>query len=289
MDTRLTILFVSVIGLALQASCSDSPSVAKPSKSKTLTVSTDPTDTPSENPDTPRDLFGNAVIRGVIRFSGTRPEPRRLPMRGDKACHITGQTILSQATTLSKSGGVPHVFVFVKKGIDGLYSPPEDPVTLNQKGCLFVPHVFGLQTGQTLRITNSDETLHNVHALAKRNEAFNLSQPDKGAMAVKKFKRAEVMIKFKCDVHGWMDAYCGVLPHPFFAVTDENGMFEIPRLPAGNYVLEARHELWGILHKTLTLQEGETQQTEWIYSYQSKTAAVPTRDVIIPFTRGDES
>ncbi|MFQ5503111.1 MAG: hypothetical protein ACE5EQ_12580 [Phycisphaerae bacterium] len=289
MNTRFIILAVSVIGLVLLESCTDSPSTAKPSNSKALPVTIKPTDTRTDNPDTPKDRFGSAVVQGVVRYSGPRPKPRPLPMRGDKACHTNGQTVLSQATTLSKSGGVPYVFVFVKNGIDGIYSPPKVPVNLNQKGCLFVPHVFGLQTGQTLRITNSDETLHNIHALARRNEAFNLSQPDKGAMAVKQFKRTEVMIKFKCDVHGWMDAYCGVLPHPFFAVTDENGMFEIPRLPAGNYVLEARHELWGILHKTLTLQDGETRQTEWIYSHPSKTAAAPARNVIIPSTRGDES
>ncbi|MFQ5410972.1 MAG: carboxypeptidase regulatory-like domain-containing protein [Phycisphaerae bacterium] len=291
-------LVVLLIALALPANCTDDASTPMPSNSNwsegeqsssDAASLADSAETRSRNRDAPRDRFGHAVIKGVIRFSGDRPDPRHLPMRGDKACHATGRTVLSQATIIAETGGVPHVFVFIKKGIDGVYTTPQSHVTLDQIGCMFVPHVFGMQTGQMLRIINSDRTLHNIHALAKRNEAFNLSQPNTGAVAVKTFTRPEIMIKFKCDVHGWMDAYCGVLPHPFFAVTDEDGMFEIPRLPAGNYVLEARHELWGALHKAITLQDGETQQVDMTYSYQQNAAASPHGDINLPATRGDAS
>ena len=160
---------------------------------------------------------------------------------------------------------MPHVFVYIKKGIHGAYAPPAEPVQLDQKGCMFAPHVFGIQVGQPLRITNSDPTSHNVHGLFKKNARFNISQPTKGMFAIKTFSRPEVMAKFKCDVHGWMTAYAGVLRHPFFGVTNAEGFFEIPRLPPGDYVLEAWHELWGTLRQDIIVKDGQALDIAFTY------------------------
>src|SRR6185436_20548999 len=110
----------------------------------------------------------------------------------------------------------------------------------------YAPHVLGMQTGQPLTISNSDSTLHNVHALGTKNPEFNLGMPLQGMKLEKTFSNPEVMLKFKCDVHPCMNAYIGVLPHHFFAVTGEQGTFEITGLPAGEYVLEAWHETYGV-------------------------------------------
>ena len=124
---------------------------------------------------------------------------------------------------------------------------------LNQQGCTYAPHVSGIMTGQTLIIRNSDPTLHNVHALPKNNEEFNQGQPFQDMELEKEFGTAEVMVRFKCDVHPWMSAYMGVVDHPFFATSGADGSFAIEGLPAGDYVLEAWHETLGAQTQSVTV------------------------------------
>ena len=104
------------------------------------------------------------------------------------------------------------------------------------------PHVFGVQVGQPVTIVNSDPTLHNVHAVPKANGEFNFGQAIKGMKTTRMFDKPEVMVPFRCDVHGWMAAYGGVVSHPFFAVSNADGSFEIKGLPAGTYTIEVWHE-----------------------------------------------
>ena len=91
-----------------------------------------------------------------------------------------------------------------------------------------------MRVGQPLEIVNSDPTLHNIHAMPKGNSEFNNGQPIQGMKMNHTFDKPEVMVPFKCDVHGWMNAYVGVMSHPYFAVTDEDGKFDLPNLPAGH-------------------------------------------------------
>lgn len=217
--------------------------------------------------------FGTAVLRGRVKFEGRRPPTTPVSMRGDPACGRNGETVPSPRTVIAPSGGVPHVFVYVRKGITGAYDPPTAPVTLDQRGCMFAPHVFGLRVDQPLHIINSDHTIHNVHSLARRNIDFNISQPAQGMQTIRTFSKPEVMVKFRCDVHGWMEAYCGVLPHPFFAVTDTEGRFEITRLPPGEYTLETWHELWGTLRRKVAVAEGAALTVDFTYARKRKAAA----------------
>ena len=147
-----------------------------------------------------------------------------------------------------------NVFVYVKDGLSGYTFPaPTTPARIDQQGCRYHPHVFGMQVGQPLEIVNSDPTLHNIHAIAKNNREFNQGQPIQGMKQTHTFTSPEVMIPFKCDVHGWMNAYVGVLPHPFFAVTDASGAFSLKGLPPGTYTIEAWHEKLGTSSQTVTL------------------------------------
>src|SRR6185295_3348805 len=109
----------------------------------------------------------------------------------------------------------------------------------------YLPHVVGIQVGQPLEILNSDPTLHNVHAIPKQNKEFNFGQPNKGMKTARVFDKPEIMVPFRCDVHGWMNAYAGVVAHPFFAVSTADGSFTIKGLPPGAYTLEAWHERLG--------------------------------------------
>jgi plastocyanin len=110
-----------------------------------------------------------------------------------------------------------------------------------------------VQVGQTVRISNSDETLHNVHAVPASNREFNFGQPPKVPPAPRVFDKPEIMVPFRCDVHGWMNAYAGVVAHPFFAVTKQDGTFEIKGLPPGTYTIEAWHELLGPQTQSVTV------------------------------------
>jgi len=126
--------------------------------------------------------------------------------------------------------------------------------------------VFGVMVGQTLEITNSDPTLHNIHALPKGNQEFNTGQPIQGMKTTHVFTNAEVMVPFKCDVHGWMNAYIGVLPHPFFATTGADGAFSISGLPPGTYTIEAWHEKLGTKTQSVTIAASGTATADFSFA-----------------------
>ncbi|HVR75409.1 MAG TPA: hypothetical protein VMT52_13830, partial [Planctomycetota bacterium] len=130
-----------------------------------------------------------------------------------------------------------------KKGLEKYkFDPPKDPAVLDQKGCMYVPHVFGIMVNQDLKIRSSDNFLHNVN---NKDNNLNLAFPAAGHEEVRpKLFKKEGPTKFQCEVHPWMSAYAYVSKTPFFAVTDENGKYEIKGLPAGKYTLGVWHEAY---------------------------------------------
>jgi hypothetical protein len=142
---------------------------------------------------------------------------------------------------------------------------PSEPVVLDQKGCHYQPHIFGVQVGQPVQIVNSDSTLHNVHGVAKVNSEFNTGQPIQGMKFTHTFSAKEVMVPFKCDVHGWMNAYAGVLDHPYFAVSAADGTFTLKGLPPGTYTIEAWHEKLGTQMQSVTIGAKETKDVAFTF------------------------
>ena len=205
-------------------------------------------------------------VGGRVAYEGTAPENPPIKLDSDPACsslHPAGMTL---DKVLVNNGGLENVFVYVKDGLGNYYyDPPTAIVTLDQKGCRYSPHVFGLRTGQPFEIGNSDQTMHTVHAMAKNNQEFNLSQPLQGIKQTKSFTAPEVMVHFKCNVHNWMEAYAGVLSHPYFAVTANGGAFELKNLPAGTYTIEAWHEKLGTQTQSVTLAEKETKNISFTF------------------------
>jgi len=201
-----------------------------------------------------------ASVTGKVAFEGTAPEQAKINLAADPNCaafHPDG--LLSEEVVVNPNGTLKDVFVYVKEGLEGkTFTPPTNPATLDQKGCHYTPHVFGIQVNQPLEIINSDNTLHNVHSLAKGNKEFNLGMPIQGMKLKKSFTKPEVMVKFKCDVHPWMASYIGVLEHPFYGVTSTDGTFEIKDLPPGNYVIEAWHEKYGAQSQSVTVDAAGT-------------------------------
>ncbi|MER3523154.1 MAG: hypothetical protein C4326_03595 [Ignavibacteria bacterium] len=185
-------------------------------------------------------------IVGKVAFEEAPPKQAVLRMDADKVCKAAHkEPQRSEEVVVNANRTLKNVLVYVKEGLGARkFDPPASQVKFDQIGCIYVPHVVGIQTGQELIVVNSDPTLHNVHSLSKENPQFNVAQPKKGMTLTKKFEKPEVF-KVKCEVHTWMGAYIGVFNHPFFAVTGNDGTFTLPKLPAGEYTVEAWHEKYG--------------------------------------------
>jgi plastocyanin len=201
-------------------------------------------------------------VTGTVMLEGTAPANEGIKMNADPVCmKETKGPQLQETYVADSSGALGNVFVYVKDGLGNyVFDTPTEPLTLDQKGCRYHPHVFGIRVNQPLQIVNSDPTLHNIHALAKANPEFNNGQPIQGMKMTHTFTSKEVMLPFKCDVHGWMNAYVGVLDHPYFAVTGPDGKFEIKSLPPGTYTVEAWHEKLGTATEKVTLTEKENKE-----------------------------
>lgn len=208
---------------------------------------------------------GSASIVGKISFAGTAPAPEKIKVSADPYCQKEHKDGLERKVVDVTDGGVKDVFVYVKTGITGTYPPPTEAVELDQTGCMYKPHIIALQVGQPLKIKNDDETLHNIHPRPTVNQEFNIGQPRKGMESTKTFDKKEVMIPVGCDVHPWMRSYIAVLDHPFFAVTDENGKYEIKGLPPGEYEIEAVHEKLKSQTGKISVKDGEKATLDLSY------------------------
>ena len=212
-------------------------------------------------------------IEGVVSFDGVAPKNAAISMNADPVCVKANGTPQTQETYEVADGKLGNVFVYVKDGLGSFsYDPPAGPITIDQKGCRYHPHVFGIRVGQELDIINSDPTLHNIHAMPKANTEFNNGQPIQGMKMSHTFDKPEVMVPFKCDVHGWMNAYVGVLPHPYFAVTKDDGKFELPNLPPGTYTIEAWHEKLGPMTQSVTIGAKESKDVTFTFKPVGPTA-----------------
>jgi plastocyanin len=190
------------------------------------------------------DMANGATISGTVKLDGAAPANKPIKMEADPVCksaHPTGA--MEDHWMVGAGGEVANAFVYIKDGLGGKnYAAPANAIVLDQHGCQYEPHVFGVMVGQTIQIKNSDQTLHNIHAHGEKNDQFNEGQPAGSPVKERKLDKPEVMIPIKCDVHGWMNCYAGVLNHPFFAVTGKDGKYSIPGVPAGEYTVTAWHE-----------------------------------------------
>jgi hypothetical protein len=202
-----------------------------------------------------------AAVTGKVRFEGEVPEPEKVDLSPDPYCKDHhGDTGMVPPSTIRRGadGGLADVFVQLTTGVpDEKYEAPEEPAVLDQRGCTYEPHVFGVMKRQPIKILNSDATLHNIHAMPRSNKEFNLAMPNEGDVREQEFKKAEEAVKIKCDVHPWMLSYCFVMEHPYFAVTDAGGSFSIPSdLADGEYGIKLWHETLGEAEGKLTVKDG---------------------------------
>jgi len=241
-----------LVSFVLSSACGSSPAPASPPAPGGKTV--DPATAGS--------------VTGRVSFTGTVPPAEIIRMNTDRNCVQNAGPNPQSDALLVANGALQNVFVHVKDGLDASYTfaVPTEPVVLDQRGCVYSPRVLGVRVGQPLTVRNSDPTFHNVHALPMNNVEFNKSTPTQGASTMQTFTVPEVMVRFKCDAHSWMAAWVGVTAHPYFAVTDAAGAFEIRNLPPGTYTLEAWHEVLGTQTAQVTIGEKQAQTVAFTFA-----------------------
>ena len=208
------------------------------------------------------------TITGAAVYEGKVPNLKPLAVAAEPMCAKKHPTVPNEALVLGAGNAMANVVVRVVGGLAAgkSYPAPTTPVTMDQVGCQYVPHVIGLMVGQPFKVLNSDGVLHNVHALPKVNKPFNMAMPPTRKEATESFAKEEGMFVVKCDVHPWMQSYIGVFSHPFFAVTGSDGKFTIANLPAGTYEVEAWHEKLGTQKTSVTVGASDTKSAAFKFS-----------------------
>lgn len=214
--------------------------------------------------------FGGTIV-GKITYDGRVPNFPPIRMDADPKCAAKHSGAVKPETlVLGADQALANVFVMIVDGLDGKsYDPPAEPVVMDQDGCIYTPHVLGIQVGQQFKVKNSDGLLHNVHSLSKTNAPFNRAMPANVTEADYEFGKTE-RFRIKCDVHPWMGSWVTVVDHPFYAVTGMDGSFRIENVPAGTYTIEARHEVerfgdGGALTQTVTVGASDTQTLNFVF------------------------
>jgi len=212
------------------------------------------------------------TLKGHVKYDGKPPKKKRLRMDADPVCGSSHSgPVYSENFKMAKDGSMAEALVYLKDvSYDG--GVPSEPAVLDQKGCIYMPHVFGMVAGQELLIKNSDATLHNIHSMPKVNKEFNFAMPKVVKEKKSTFSLSEPdPFYIKCDVHPWMKSWVLVSDHPFFAVTDENGNFSIEGIPAGTYEVVCWQEKFGkrTITKKVTIGDGDTTEN-FVFSRPKK-------------------
>ena len=229
--------------------------------------------------ESPVDAATAGNIAGTVVFEGDAPAMDAIDMSDEQVCADKHASTPRAEEVVVNDGSLANVFVYVKEGLEGLQFPTPGPVLLDQDGCTYLPHVLGVMTGQDITIRNSDGLLHNINASPTEQRGFNTSQP-MNMESTRSFRTVEVMVPVRCDVHGWMNAYIGVLDHPYHSVSGSDGSFDLSTLPPGDYVIEAWHERYGTQTQNVTVATGETAEITFTFSASMAGAVVPLGEAV---------
>lgn len=209
-------------------------------------------------------------ITGKVVFEGNAPAMKPISMAADPGCDAkhADAPVLNEILVLGEGQTMANIMVSVTKGVpEKEYPVPAEPFVLTQEGCHYAPRVFAVQVGQTVKVQNPDGLLHNVHNEPNANTATNRAMPGNVQEIEIVFDKVEAEpFGFKCDIHPWMQSWCAVLDHPFFAVTGEDGTFKIEGLELGEYELTAWHEKMGLKTAAVTVADGAPAVVDFTYS-----------------------
>ena len=215
----------------------------------------------------PREPGG--TIRGHVDLAGKLPGNPVIRMGVDPLCaELTrDKQVVQETVKTSPDGSLANVFL--RLAGDFPDTPvPQEPVVIAQENCVFAPRVVAVRAGQPVHIRNDDPLLHNLNSMSRANP-FNVGQPVKGLVYETRFDAEDTMLRIRCDLHRWMTEYIGVVPHPYFDVTDLTGTFEIRDVPPGTHTLTAWHELYGTLEQEVTVEPGADAEVTFTYQAES--------------------
>ncbi len=197
-------------------------------------------------------------ITGTVKLDGTAPHQKPIDMGKEPSCAAVhkDKPATTESVVAGANGGLENVVVYISQGLTGNEAVSTQPVQLDQKGCLYVPHVVAVDVGQHMKIVNSDQTSHNVFSQSTKNPVWNKSQPPGAPPLDVSWNNEEVAIPVKCNVHPWMHAYIVVVKGPY-GVSDDSGSFKLDSLPPGTYTFTAWHELYGTQTQNVTVAAGK--------------------------------
>lgn len=234
------------------------------------------TEQPAEQPSAPAAPAATVnpatagTITGTVKLIGTAPKMPVIKMGADPACLKNNKgPVHADMVVVGKDNALANVVVYIKSGLGNYsYPTPTEAATLDQKGCMYYPHVVCLMAGQKFDVINSDPLTHNIHVMPKNNREWNESQPQGAPPIVKEFARPEMAIEAKCNIHPWMKAYINVFSNPYFAKTGDDGTFTIKNVPPGTYTVEAWQEHYGTTEQKVTVAAKGTATADFSFKAQ---------------------
>jgi hypothetical protein len=252
MKPAILFSFVCAAAICLAAGCSKSSNETAP-KAPQPTLTVDPATA--------------GTITGTVKLDGEPPKFKALNMSAEPTCvQDNPAPVYPPLVVTGAKGALANVVVYVKGNMDQYkFDTPKDPAVLDQKNCMYDPHVLALMVNQDFHVINSDATLHNIHPLPRQNHEWNQSQPAGGAPIDRSFANPELAIKVNCNVHPWMRGWLFVFRHPFFAVTKKDGTFSLSGLPPGEYTIEAWQEHYGVQDQEVTIGPKETKTLSFTF------------------------
>jgi hypothetical protein len=245
-------VFVCIAAIFLSVGCS---------KSSNETAQQAPQPTKTVDPATA------GSITGTVKLIGEPPKFKPLNMSAEPTCvKDNPEPVYPPIVVTGAKGALANAVVYVKGNMDDYkFETPTTPAVLDQKNCMYVPHVLALMTNQDFHVINSDDTLHNIHPVPRDNHVWNQSQPAGAPPIDRSFPNPELAIPVNCNVHPWMRGYLFVFRHPFFAVTTKTGEFSLNGLPPGTYTIEAWQEHYGVQDQTVTIGPKQAKQVAFTY------------------------
>jgi plastocyanin len=218
-------------------------------------------------PAAPIDLSTVGSVTGKVTLDGAPPTFKPINMSAEPYCtKAHPKPVMPEEVVTGEGGALANVVVYVKEGLGNrTFDVPKEPVELDQKGCMYHPHVIAVMAGQDIKVVNDDQTTHNIHPLPKDNREWNKSQPPGAPAILDSFARPEVAIPVKCNVHPWMRSYIAVFKHPYFFVTGKDGSFDLKDLPPGTYTLEAWQERYGTVDQQVTIGPTESKTVNFTF------------------------